>query len=116
MGGGTARRGRRPRRPACRSVRHPRQWPLDAADREQRGARLVSSADLPCAARYDRPLLFGRAEVERGEVLFEGQPLRGHPYGTVDFSNPTRIEPFFDVEAETRVRVPGQTYRVGCSA
>jgi autotransporter translocation and assembly factor TamB len=32
--------------------------------------------------------------------------------GSVDFSNPARIEPFFDVEAETRVRVPGQTYRV----
>jgi autotransporter translocation and assembly factor TamB len=32
--------------------------------------------------------------------------------GTVDFNNPTRIEPFFDVEAETRVRVPQETYRV----
>ena len=30
----------------------------------------------------------------------------------MDFTNPTRIEPFFDVEAETNVRVPGQTYRV----
>jgi hypothetical protein len=32
--------------------------------------------------------------------------------GTIDFANPTRIEPFFDVEAETLVRVPSQTYRV----
>jgi autotransporter translocation and assembly factor TamB len=30
----------------------------------------------------------------------------------MDFTNPTRIQPFFDIEAETRVRVPGQTYRV----
>jgi autotransporter translocation and assembly factor TamB len=30
----------------------------------------------------------------------------------VDFINPTRIEPLFDVEAETQTRVPGQTYRV----
>ncbi len=30
----------------------------------------------------------------------------------MDFTNPARIEPFFDVEAETNVRVPGQTYRV----
>ncbi len=30
----------------------------------------------------------------------------------MDFTNPTKIEPFFDVEAETNVRVPGQTYRV----
>jgi autotransporter translocation and assembly factor TamB len=41
--------------------------------------------------------------------------------GTIDFTNPTRIEPFFDVEAETNVRVSsvgvsGQTYRVIVSA
>jgi hypothetical protein len=30
----------------------------------------------------------------------------------MDFTNPNRIEPFFDVEAVTNVRVPGQTYRV----
>ena len=33
----------------------------------------------------------------------------------MDFTNPNRIEPFFDVEAETNVRVPGQTYRVTIS-
>ena len=27
--------------------------------------------------------------------------------GSLDFTNPDRIQPFFDVEAETRVRVPG---------
>ena len=32
--------------------------------------------------------------------------------GTIDFNNPARIQPFFDIETETRVRVPGQTYRV----
>ncbi len=32
--------------------------------------------------------------------------------GSLDFANANRIQPFFDVEAETRVRVPGQTYRV----
>ena len=32
--------------------------------------------------------------------------------GTVDLTNPTKIEPFFDVEAETHVRVPGETYRI----
>jgi hypothetical protein len=30
----------------------------------------------------------------------------------LDFANPTRIQPFFDIEAETRVRAPGQTYQV----
>src|SRR5262249_44280925 len=42
--------------------------------------------------------------------------------GAINFTNPTRIEPFFDVEAETTVRVPGgptvqgQTYHVTVSA
>ena len=74
-------------------------------------ARLVASADLQLRGTYDRPLLFGRAEVDRGEVTFEGRRYLV-TQGTIDFTNPLRIEPFFDVEAETRVRVPGQTYRV----
>ncbi len=60
---------------------------------------------------YDQPVLFGHADVERGEVTFEGRRYQV-TRGTIDFTNPTRIEPFFDVEAETNVRVPGQTYRV----
>ncbi len=78
-------------------------------------ARLVASADLQLRGTYDRPLLFGRAEVERGDVLFEGRRYVV-TRGAIDFNNPTRIEPFFDVEAETRVRVPGETYRVIVSA
>ena len=73
--------------------------------------RLVSGADLTLRGTYDRPVLMGRAEVQRGELLLEG-----HRYlltrGTIEFSNPARIDPFFDFEAETRARVPGQTYRV----
>jgi autotransporter translocation and assembly factor TamB len=71
----------------------------------------VSSAELTLRGTIDQPVLFGRVEVDRGEVLFEGnryQVIRG----TVDFVNPTRIEPLFDVEAETQARVPGQIYRV----
>jgi hypothetical protein len=74
-------------------------------------ARLVASADLQLRGTYDRPQLFGRAEVDRGEVIFEGRRYLVTK-GAIDFTNPTRVEPFFDVEAETRVRVPGQTYRV----
>ena len=78
---------------------------------ENNSARIVSSADLQLRGTYDRPLLFGRAEIERGEVLFEGKRYVV-TRGTIDFNNPARIEPFLDVEAETRVRVPGQTYQV----
>ena len=82
---------------------------------ENNVARIVSSADLALRGTYDKPLIFGRAEIERGEVLFEGRRYLV-TRGTIDFSNPTKIEPFFDLEAETRVRVPGQTYSVTMNA
>lgn len=78
---------------------------------ERNNARIVSSADLQLRGTYQQPLLFGRAEIERGGVTFEGRRYLV-TRGTIDFSNPIRIEPFFDVEAETLARVPGQTYRV----
>lgn len=77
-------------------------------------ARIVASSELNLRGTFDRPLLFGRAEIERGEVRFEGRRYQV-TRGTLDFTNPNRIQPFFDVEAETRVRVPGpqsQIYRV----
>ena len=73
--------------------------------------RLVASANLDLIGTYDRPLLAGRAEVQRGEIIFEGRRYRV-TRGTIDFNNPTRIEPYLDVEAETNVRVPGETYRI----
>ncbi|HXG88095.1 MAG TPA: translocation/assembly module TamB domain-containing protein [Vicinamibacterales bacterium] len=77
-------------------------------------ARIVASADVNLRGTFDRPLLFGRADIERGEVRFEGRRYLV-TRGSLDFTNPNRIQPFFDIEAETRVRVPGdiaQTYRV----
>jgi len=56
-------------------------------------------------------VVYGRAELTRGEAVLEGRRYVV-TRGTVDFTNAVRIEPFFDIEAETRVRVPGQTYRV----
>jgi hypothetical protein len=74
-------------------------------------ALIFASADLQLRGTVDRPLLFGRVDVERGEFNFEGRRYQ-ITRGTIDFNNPTRIQPFFDIETETRVRVPGQTYRV----
>jgi hypothetical protein len=74
-------------------------------------ARIVASADLTLRGTFDRPLLFGRADIESGAVEFEGRRYLV-TRGSLDFANANRIQPFFDVEAETRVRVPGQTYRV----
>lgn len=74
-------------------------------------ARVVASADLTMRGTIDRPLLFGHAEIDRGELEFEGRRYLV-TRGSLDFANANRIQPFFDIEAETRVRVPGQTYRV----
>jgi translocation and assembly module TamB len=78
---------------------------------ENNTARVVAAADLQLRGTFDRPLLFGRADIERGEIRFEGKRYIV-TRGTIDFNNPARIEPFFDIETETRVRVPGQTYRI----
>jgi autotransporter translocation and assembly factor TamB len=73
--------------------------------------RIVASANLTLQGTYDRPQLFGTAQVDRGDIIFEGNRYV-ITRGTIGFNNPTRIDPYFDIEAETRVRVPGETYRV----
>ena len=72
---------------------------------------MVASADLRLQGTYDRPVLLGTAQIERGDVIFEGNRYLV-TRGTIGFANPSRIEPYFDIEAETRVRVPTQTYRI----
>jgi autotransporter translocation and assembly factor TamB len=74
-------------------------------------ARIEARADLRLQGTYDRPILSGRADVDRGDIAFEGNNY-DITRGTIDFSNPSRIEPYFDVEAETRARVSDQTYRI----
>jgi hypothetical protein len=68
--------------------------------------QVVASADLQLRGTYDRPLLFGRVDIERGEIDFEGKRYVVRR-GSIDFNNPTRIEPFFDIETEATVRAPG---------
>ena len=65
------------------------------------------------AGTYDRPVLFGtRANRARRHHL-RGQPIRGDPRQRSGSPTRSRIEPYFDIEAETRVRVPGrQIYRI----
>ena len=74
-------------------------------------ARIVSSAELTLAGTFDQPTLLGNAEIERGEIFFEGNRYRV-TRGSIAFADSTSIAPFFDIEAETDIRVPGQTYRV----
>ena len=75
-------------------------------------ADVVASADLRLQGTYDRPAIFGRAEVDRGNILFEGNRYVV-TRGTIDFLTPPagNIEPLFDIEAETRVRAASQSDR-----
>jgi translocation and assembly module TamB len=72
---------------------------------------LVVSADLALRGTLDRPVLDGRLQVDRGEAILEGKRYLVRR-GIIDFINPTKIEPSLDIEAETLIRVPGQTYVV----
>ena len=78
---------------------------------EDRNTRVVASAELTVQGTVQQPQLFGHVEIDRGELFFEGNRYVV-TRGSIDFTDPVRINPFFDVEAETSVRVPGQIYRV----
>jgi hypothetical protein len=78
---------------------------------ENNAAHIVASADLVLRGTYDRPVLDGRLQIERGEAILEGKRYMVRRF-TIDFINPTKIEPSLDLEAETLIRVPGQTYVV----
>jgi translocation and assembly module TamB len=82
---------------------------------ENNDANIVSSADLTFRGTYERPIVFGSVDISRGEFIFEGRRYT-LTRGRLDFTNPVRIEPTFDIAAETQVRVPNQTYRITMSA
>ncbi len=74
-------------------------------------ATLTARAELTLQGTTRAPVLTGRAEIERGRLYFQG----GTYYvqrGTLDFVNPQRLDPLFDIEAETRVRSYRVTLRV----
>jgi hypothetical protein len=74
-------------------------------------ATLSARAELALQGTTRAPVLTGRAEIERGQLYFQG----GTYYiqrGTLDFVNPQRLDPLFDIEAETRVRSYRVTLRV----
>jgi autotransporter translocation and assembly factor TamB len=70
-------------------------------------ATLQARAELGLQGTYDAPVVLGHAEVDRGRVYFQGNTYVIRR-GTIDFTNPRKVDPLFDIEAETRV----QTYRI----
>jgi hypothetical protein len=74
-------------------------------------ATLAARAELQLSGTSEAPLVTGRAEIERGRLYFQG-----HTYviqrGVLDFVNPQRLDPLFDIEAQTRIRSYQVTLRV----
>ena len=70
-------------------------------------ATLQARADLNLQGTYDAPVVIGHAEVDRGRVYFQGNTYVIR-HGMIDFTNPRKVDPLFDIEAETRI----QSYRI----
>lgn len=73
-------------------------------------ATVIISPDLRLTGTVARPVLSGRVDIDRGETEFLGN--RYTVDGSVDFNNPEKIEPYFDLEARTQIRQPDQDYRL----
>jgi hypothetical protein len=70
-----------------------------------------SADDLTVRGTANQPIVTGRIDLERGEFFFNGNRIR-LVSGSIDFANPLRTEPFFDVSALTQAHVQQQTYNI----
>ena len=70
-------------------------------------AALTARADLALQGTTQAPVVIGRAGIESGQVYFQGRTYVIRR-GSLDFVNPRRFEPLFDIEGETQIR----SYRV----
>jgi outer membrane protein assembly factor BamA/autotransporter translocation and assembly factor TamB len=67
--------------------------------------KLGASADVRIVGTATQPGLVGRvALTEGGLVFFGGNRYRLADQGSIDFVNPTRVEPYLDLSAVTQVR------------
>ena len=78
---------------------------------ENKNAAISGSADVLIQGTFDHPIVTGRVDLDRGEWVFGGYRYRLQS-GSIDFSNPAQLEPYFDIAAFTRVRATGQSYEI----
>ena len=76
---------------------------------------VTARAELRLVGTYERPALLGNIDLDRGDVFFGGKRYQIRR-ASIAFNNPSTIDPFFDIEAFTRVRVPGETYDITVTA
>jgi translocation and assembly module TamB len=70
-------------------------------------ATLTARADLVLQGTTQAPVVTGHAEIESGQLYFQGRTYVIQR-GTLDFVNPRKLDPLFDIEADTQIR----SYRV----
>jgi autotransporter translocation and assembly factor TamB len=78
---------------------------------ENKEAEISGSADIEITGTFDHPIVTGRVELDSGRWEFGGNRYRLQS-GSIDFSNPAQLEPYFDIAALTRVRATGQSYEI----
>ena len=70
-----------------------------------------SAPDLAVRGTVDAPIITGRIDLDRGEFFFNGNRFR-LVSGLIDFTNPLRTEPFYDIQASTQAHVQQQTFNI----
>jgi translocation and assembly module TamB len=66
-------------------------------------ARLSGNLDLRIRGTVAHPSVLGRVAIIEGDIFFNGTKYRLER-GDVTFTNPTRVQPYLDIQASTRVR------------
>jgi len=66
-------------------------------------ARLDISPDLRVSGMLSKPIITGRASIERGAITYRNKAFIVKK-GIIDFANPYRTEPAVDVQSEVQIR------------
>jgi hypothetical protein len=80
-------------------------------DNKGASALIRGSAAVDIHGTIDQPIVTGHVDSEHGEWIFAGNRydlVDGH----IDFMNPLKFDPYFDLTAQTRVHSQGQNYLV----
>lgn len=65
-------------------------------------ANLEFKGDFNLRGTLGRPSLLGRAYIDRGEIFFRHKKF-AIQQGIIDFFDPLKVTPYFDVKAETKI-------------
>jgi len=66
-------------------------------------ARLDISPDLRVSGMLSKPIITGRASIERGTITYRNKTFIVKK-GIIDFANPYRTEPTVDIQSEVQIR------------